>query len=293
MNKPIVFISHIHEDEGCANAVEQVLRKSLLGALEVFNSSNRRSISVGDPWRDRIIETLKRSATVLVLASPESVSSPWVNFETGGAWIAGTRVIPSCIKGMKPESLPAPLSHLQAVSLDSPKGLRILLNRLSKTAGLDEPADFDFDQASEAILLSWAANAAEVDNTSFLAWYAKVHRRPEKYKGESASGFFRVKNLNATDQQETRQFRGEGMKAGDTIRFWLELEGPGSVWTSHCFATGSVADFLEGANETTLLRGTVKAIGQMKVYETVLDLGDEERGVSYPAAWRVTGAARA
>ena len=30
-----------------------------------------------------------------------------------------------------------------------------------------------------------------------------------------------------------------------------------------------------------------------KVYETVIDMGDEERGVSYPAAWRVTDVAKA
>jgi hypothetical protein len=60
MQKPTVFISHIHEEEVCANALEKVLRKALLGALDIFNSSNRKSIAAGDPWRDRIIETLER-----------------------------------------------------------------------------------------------------------------------------------------------------------------------------------------------------------------------------------------
>ena len=180
MSKPVLFISHIHQDENCANAVEKVVKKALLGALEVFNSSNRRSISTGDPWRDRIIETLKGSATVLVLASPDSVSSPWVNFETGGAWVSGTPVIPSCIKGMKPESLPAPLGHLQAVNLDTADGLRLLINRLAETAGLDQPSDFDFNQAAKTIVASWETKAPEIDNMAFLAWFGKVDRRPEK-----------------------------------------------------------------------------------------------------------------
>ena len=290
MSKPVVFISHIHRDEACANAFEQVLRRALLGAVDVFNSSNRRSISVGDAWRDKIIESLRRSATVLILASPDSVSSPWVNFEAGGAWISERRVVPACIKGMKPESLPAPLSHLQAVSLDSADGLRILINLLSETAGLDKPADFDFDQATDAIVSSWKTQAPAMNNTAFLEWYTKVKRRPEKYKGESAVGFFRVKHLSATDRQKTEQFHKEGLRAGDAITFWLELEGPGSEWTTHCFANGSVADFLETVNDKTLLRGTVKALGQMKVFETIIDMGDEERGVSYPAAWRVMDA---
>src|SRR5262249_32409834 len=149
LQKPIVFISHIHEEETCANALEQVLKRALLGALDVFNSSNRRSIATGDPWRDRIVESLKRAASVLVVASPNSVSSPWVNFEAGGAWISGTRVVPCCIKGMKPSSLPAPLSHLQALNLDSPEDLQQLITHLAASAGLDAPTEFNYPEAVE------------------------------------------------------------------------------------------------------------------------------------------------
>jgi hypothetical protein len=74
--KPIVFISHIHEEESCANALEQVLRRALLGALDIFNSSNRTSITTGDPWRDRMVESLKRAASVLVIASPKRCRQP-------------------------------------------------------------------------------------------------------------------------------------------------------------------------------------------------------------------------
>ena len=70
--KPTVFISHIHGEEHTANAVEAVLRKALLGAVDIFNSSNRRSISPGDPWRDRIVETLQRSTCVL--SSPHRIA---------------------------------------------------------------------------------------------------------------------------------------------------------------------------------------------------------------------------
>jgi|HubBroStandDraft_6_1064221.scaffolds.fasta_scaffold378054_2 hypothetical protein len=88
-NKPTVFISHIHSDEATANTIDTELRSALLGAVNVFNSSNRRSLEPGDPFRDKIIETLKNSECTLVVASPDSVSSPWVNFEAGGAWVSG------------------------------------------------------------------------------------------------------------------------------------------------------------------------------------------------------------
>jgi hypothetical protein len=59
-NKPTVFISHIHNDEATANAIDVELRSALLGAVNVFNSSNRRSLEPGDPFRDKIVETLKK-----------------------------------------------------------------------------------------------------------------------------------------------------------------------------------------------------------------------------------------
>src|SRR5205823_6212104 len=50
--KPLVFISHIHEEEPSANALEKVLRRALLGALDVFNQTEvdrcRRSLEGAD-----------------------------------------------------------------------------------------------------------------------------------------------------------------------------------------------------------------------------------------------------
>jgi hypothetical protein len=290
MQKPIIFISHIHEEEPCANALEKVLRKALLGALDIFNTSNRTSIAAGDPWRDKIVEMLKRAASVLVIASPNSVSSPWVNFEAGGAWVSGTRVIPCCIKGMTPSSLPAPLSHLQALDLSSPEDLHLLINHLAEGAGLDAPAEFDFSKAAEALVKSWDSGEPIFSNDEFISWFKKVNCRPAKYRGQTAIGYFHVKHLRSTDPQETRQFGANELKPGDAISCWLELDAPESLWSSHCFASGPVADLLETVAEGTVLYGTIKCLGQMKVYETVMDLGDEERGVSHPTAWLIVDA---
>jgi hypothetical protein len=164
--KPKVFISHIHNEEHTANTVEAVLRKALLGAIDIFNSSNRQSIIPGDPWRDKIVETLQKSTCVLVLASPNSVSSPWVNFEAGGAWVAGTRVIPCCAGGMKPSSLPAPWGHLHGISLDSADGLSSLVRQLAELSGLDFPSDFDFSSAAKSIANTWELPASTLNKNS-------------------------------------------------------------------------------------------------------------------------------
>jgi hypothetical protein len=155
---------------------------------------------------------------------------------------------------------------------------------------LDSPAEFNYPDAVETIVRSWGSNAPPSDNAEFISWFKMVDRRPAKYKGQTASGYFQVKHLSSTDTQETRQFGDEKMKSGDTLSCWLELQSQESLWSSHCFASGHVADMLEALPEGTVLHGTVKCLGQMKVSETIVDLGDEERGIAYPTAWLITDA---
>jgi TIR domain len=292
MTKPVVFISHIHLEEVTANALEAVLRKALLGALDIFNSSNRRSISVGDPWRDRIKETLRGSTSLLVLCSPESVTSPWVNFESGGAWVSGTRVISCCINGMEPSSLPAPLNHLQALNLASPEGLSLLVKHLAEVARLDVPAEFDYDEAVQLITTTWADTKSDEDNSALCEFHDRASRRPEKFKGKNCQGFFTVYNLKSTVPQQTHQFRGEGLIPGDSITSWLKVEGGSTDY--YAFARSEVADLIENLPSHTRLYGTIKCLGQIKVFDNdISPFDDEERGVSYHPAWLVTDARKA
>lgn len=293
MAKASVFISHIHGDETVANTLEAIIRKALLGGVEIFNASNRKSLEAGDPWRDKIIASLRDSASVLVLASPDSVASPWVNFEAGGAWIAGTRVIPCCIKGMNPASLPAPLSHLQALNASDPDHLRLLIKQLADLAGLDFPADHDYQTSARTLSDSFDSTTSSSENADFREWFARCERRPAKYCGQSASGHFRIEHLKATHPQQTEQFPQEGLKPGDSLTCWLTVDGEQSTSSFHCFARGNVADTLESAAEKTLLQGEVKCLGQIKVYESDFVMFDEDRGVSYPTAWLIVRAQEA
>jgi hypothetical protein len=80
VTRPAIFISHVHADRGIAEILQAELDRTLLGGATFFNALDRASLRPGDPWRDRILETLGASAVVLVVASPRSVLSPWVNF---------------------------------------------------------------------------------------------------------------------------------------------------------------------------------------------------------------------
>jgi len=140
MAKPLIFISHMHAHEEFVNALQEQLDDALAGGVRFFNSSDHTSLRPGDPWSDRLNRALRETKVVLVVASPKSVTSSWVNFEGGGGWIAGARVVPCCVAGMTPEMLPSPLNSLQALDLRTRRGVEDLVHVIADTADLRYPA---------------------------------------------------------------------------------------------------------------------------------------------------------
>ena len=143
--KPTVFISHINDEAEVAIWMKNSISKLLLGGVQFFVSSDRTAIIGGDRWLNKIEEALRSAPVVLVLCSSRSVLRPWVNFEAGGAWIAGKRVVPVCHAGMRPAGLPEPLRSLQAYDLLQGQDFQDLVALLASEAGLNKP---DFDPAS-------------------------------------------------------------------------------------------------------------------------------------------------
>ena len=138
MDKPIVFVSHVEEDAVVASKIKNWLEDNLLEGIEVFVSSDK-GINPGDKWEERIIEKLQNCHIALVVCTQMSVRQPWINFEAGGAWVKGARVIPLCYHGQRKETLPRPLSSLEALDLSEPDDVRELLNLIAKEAGLRAP----------------------------------------------------------------------------------------------------------------------------------------------------------
>jgi hypothetical protein len=140
MQKPLIFISHITEEREIAFALKQLIEASFLGMMEVFVSSDPTSIELGRRWLDQITFALKHCAVEVILASPESVRRPWINFEAGAGWIRDIPVIPLCHSGMVPGKLPSPMSNLQATLATDEASLRLIFPVLSKAIGCDNPA---------------------------------------------------------------------------------------------------------------------------------------------------------
>jgi len=148
-DKPIVFVSHVEEDVAVASKIKEWLEDNLLEGVEVFVSSDE-GIKPGDKWEDHIIEKLKNCRIALVVCTKTSVRQPWINFEAGGAWVKGARVIPLCYHGQRKDTLPRPLSSRQALDLSEPDDVSELLKMIAKEAGLRAP-DVDPNELIERL----------------------------------------------------------------------------------------------------------------------------------------------
>lgn len=137
--KPSVFVSHTTAESRIAVWLKETLCDLLLNAVEFFVSSDRSAIVGGDKWLDRIEEELNRASIVLILSSKSSITRPWINFEAGGAWMAGKRVIPICHSDLTIDSLPAPLSSLQVYDLSKYDDFQSLVDTIASSAELKSP----------------------------------------------------------------------------------------------------------------------------------------------------------
>ncbi len=138
--KPLVFISHIHEEAELAFALKSNLSRMLLGGINFFAYSDRESIRGGDDWLIRIKEALSSACIVIVLVSPRSITRTWINFEAGAGWLR-QRVIPVCHSGMLPSQLPNPLQHLYSFDLEDHHDLRDLCKLIGEAADLQAPEE--------------------------------------------------------------------------------------------------------------------------------------------------------
>ena len=133
----IVFVSHVVEDATIASEIKAWLEKKLLGGVDVFVSDD--DIDPGAKWEEHIEEKLKNCCIALIVCTQTSIRQPWINFEAGGAWVKGAKVIPLCYHGQRKEELPRPLSSIQALDLSEPDDVRKLLETIATEAGLRAP----------------------------------------------------------------------------------------------------------------------------------------------------------
>ena len=261
-DKPIVFVSHVEEDAAVASKIKNWLEDSLLEGIEVFVSSDK-GINPGDKWEERIIEKLRNCRIALILCTQVSVRQPWINFEAGGAWVKGARVIPLCYHGQRKETLPRPLSSLEALDLSEPHDIRKLLKIIAKEAGLRAPkidpnelierlpqrnyeeldADGKLQDIRKGVNLAMAPNEQEVIIKS-------VRHVPELYYSSSKSSCY-----------------GEGFDADELN---VEIRGDDNSKSFIAFLVSSIF-YNKTDYDTTIDNITLTAFTKDKKTTTILD----------------------
>src|SRR5262245_304192 len=104
--KTVVFVSHISEEAELGAILKLRIEKDFLSIVNVFVSSHSDSVRPGAKWLQQLDLELGKAAVLLILASPTSVTRPWVNFEAGAGWSKNVPVVPICHSGMLPGQLP-------------------------------------------------------------------------------------------------------------------------------------------------------------------------------------------
>ncbi|MCH8152945.1 MAG: toll/interleukin-1 receptor domain-containing protein [Planctomycetes bacterium] len=130
-----ILISHIGQEAALALVLKEWVESTFGDACNVLVSSDTQDIPSDDEWRDRIDQALTDATALLVLCSPESISQPWIHFETGCGWIRQVPVIGLCLSGQTSDGLAPPLSRFEALELNDADSCRRLIQVLAQAAG--------------------------------------------------------------------------------------------------------------------------------------------------------------
>lgn len=197
ISRAMIFISHISEEENLALALSKLIKENFASMLDVFVST----IPLGTVWFEGIERALNECELAIVLASPESVKRPWINFESGAIFSRGKTVIPLCHSGITKNSLPEPLKHLQAVDASDPNGLQHMIHSIGVVLDLN-PTSVDCSGFIRLISESESkSNDISEVEIAVLRFTAEVYHfnnkspRPDRIFAEIANAGFKFHEI--------------------------------------------------------------------------------------------------
>ncbi|MHC4970539.1 MAG: TIR domain-containing protein [Planctomycetota bacterium] len=125
-----VLVSHINEETLVASVLGQWIESSLDRDVQV--SGEAENIQLDKQRLAEVERVLSAAQVVLLLCSEHSIGRPWINFESGCAWLKRVPVIAVCHDGCFPGDLPPPLGSFQAFDLTDAASCQALLETLAK-----------------------------------------------------------------------------------------------------------------------------------------------------------------
>lgn len=111
-----VFISYSHEDKSWVSEFVSALRT---GGVDPWFADVE--LAPGDRWADKIQDALRASDTLIVVLSPNHLTSRWVFFELGAAIADKKRIVPVLAANLDIAQIPIPLRQFQVLRANSPQ----------------------------------------------------------------------------------------------------------------------------------------------------------------------------
>ena len=123
-----VFISYSRDDAAYAGRLARAIEQA------GFSAWYDHKMPVGDSFNSTIEDAIDNARVILVLVTPRSAKSAWVQYEIGLAMQKGARIIPVTADEVDPGDLPSLLSRMNAMrlsDLDTDAGLSKLIDVLA------------------------------------------------------------------------------------------------------------------------------------------------------------------
>jgi hypothetical protein len=214
--KPVLFVSHAAVDMELALLLKRAVTRCF-PALTVFDASDAESLKPTEDWVHSVLDNLRATNLVLVIATERSMKRLWVWFEAGASWERTSRLVTCGIGKTHKGNLPLPFAIYIAFSLTEPGDLQGLFNLIQERLAGRGTQTIDFgDLASRfsGIEDSLVRDQRALDDPLYEQRWKLVN---ERIDGMDANGREALKLLlldgNSTDHFALAELKRGGFAA--------------------------------------------------------------------------------
>jgi len=152
MPRVTIFISHAHGESELAALLKTRLVQDFIGLLDIFVSSDFKSIGGGEDWYSAIMNAVRAADIHLVLCSQDSINSSWINIELGAALSRQDRkILPACHTNLRWKDFRLrPLADKQGFDVGAADGLAYLYATVAAMLGSAMPS-IDFEALAAVV----------------------------------------------------------------------------------------------------------------------------------------------
>ena len=120
-----VFVSYARSDQALA---EQLFRTLRTLPVEAWSEDQLRA---GENWSEVLRAQLRDSEYFLLLLTPKTLESSWVQQELGAAWALGKRMIAVVTDRRLLDKLPVDLAGVQTLTVNEMDKLQDIIQRVA------------------------------------------------------------------------------------------------------------------------------------------------------------------